>query len=82
MTAWPRQGRKFARWRDDGLKPRAGAFGPAHLVVERFGNDAGGGAVSRQASRVITWSAPAAGMAKFLGKLAVFPYFEKTRWLD
>ncbi len=25
---------------------------------------------------------PAASLAKFLGKLAVFPYFEKTRWLD
>jgi alpha-beta hydrolase superfamily lysophospholipase len=25
---------------------------------------------------------PAAALAKFLGKLAVFPYFEKTRWLD
>jgi alpha-beta hydrolase superfamily lysophospholipase len=25
---------------------------------------------------------PAAALAKFLGKLAIFPYFEKTRWLD
>jgi alpha-beta hydrolase superfamily lysophospholipase len=25
---------------------------------------------------------PAAALAKFLGKLAVIPYFEKTRWLD
>ncbi len=45
------------------------------------------GANLPKADRIVLLSpmigvSPAAGLARFLGLLAVFPYFEKTRWLD
>ncbi|HYB54236.1 MAG TPA: alpha/beta fold hydrolase [Thermoanaerobaculia bacterium] len=45
------------------------------------------GAKLPKADRIVLLSpmigvSPAAGLAKFIGLLAVFPYFEKTRWLD
>ena len=53
----------------------------------KYALDAAEGAALPRPDRVVLLSpmigvSPAAALAKFLGKLSVFPYFEKTRWLD
>lgn len=56
-------------------------------LVVKYSLDVLEGAKLPKAERIVLLSpmigiSPAAALAKFVGRLAVFPYFEKTRWLD